>query len=246
MSDWLLPANRPAAVAQPPEVLTRSARNRGAVHRQSARRRRARTPRPSRQWRPSSSAAPRDRESASAGNALSAVAVPMSSPATAGGPERQLPCCAGEEREQQRHSCSGARSWSAAGSRIATSGAKSIGSHERAGSPIRSAHGIPRLHAEPDTEAEAREIERVPEELCRHRARGRHRRERREEERLERRADEAIGGAAAGVERFGVQKPPPALEEDRGIAAFVDALIVLRIAKSNARSASSPAQVRGG
>ena len=62
----------------------------------------------------------------------------------------------------------------------------------------------------------------MPEESCRHRAPGGDRRERRKEERLEGRTDEAIGGAAAGVERLGVQKAPAALEEDRRIAAFVE------------------------
>ena len=62
----------------------------------------------------------------------------------------------------------------------------------------------------------------MPEESCRHRTPGGDRRERRKEERLERRADESVGGAAAGVERFGVEKAPPALEENRRVAAFVD------------------------
>ena len=110
--------------------------------------------------------------------------------------------------------------WS--GSRIAASGAKSTGSHERAASPIwpRTASHVFTLSQTPS--AEAGEVERVPEELCRDRARGRHRRERREEHRLKRRADEAIGRAAAGVERFGVQEPASAFEEDGGVASLVE------------------------
>jgi hypothetical protein len=64
----------------------------------------------------------------------------------------------------------------------------------------------------------------VPEKLGRDRASGCHRRERRKEHRLERRPDEAVGRAAALIERLGMEEAPPALEEDCRIAALVESV----------------------
>ena len=43
-----------------------------------------------------------------------------------------------------------------------------------------------------------------------------------EERGLKGRTDKAIGGAAAGIQGLGGEKPASAFEEDRGVAAFVD------------------------
>ena len=135
--------------------------------------------------------------------------------------QRQLPGCAGEQGQQQRVHVLvlevGLRGQQNRDERREEHREPGTG-----GETHSDAYGIPRLHAQPHTSAETHEVERVPEESCRHRAPGGDRRERRKEERLEWRTDEAIGSAAAGVERLGVEKAPAALEEDRGVAAFVD------------------------
>ena len=85
----------------------------------------------------------------------------------------------------------------------------------------------------------------MPEEFCRHRTPGGDGRERRKEERLKRRADEAIGGAAAGVERLGVEETAAALEEDGRIAALVEGVRGAEDREENRRRMSSRGRRRG-
>ncbi len=88
--------------------------------------------------------------------------------------------------------------------------------------PEPGARGIPGLETPPHAQRETGQVQRVPEEPGSNRADGIDGGKWREERGLERRADEAIGRAAPGVQRFDSEEPASTLEEDRGVAAFVD------------------------